>query len=88
MKFIIGAIISVAGICGGCYVGLYLCMYGGLVAIFNAIQSGTGSDFALGVFRLVCTGPSIALLGWIPFLLGLAIMGAKTSSSYKFRNYR
>ena len=82
MKFLIGSIITLAGLCSGMYFGLYLCFYGGLVAGFDAIQSGNGPDFACAVLRFICTGPLTAILGWIPVILGLAIMGGSTKASF------
>lgn len=58
------------GILGGLYVGIWLCMAGGIIQFIHGLQAVpvAASDVAWGIVRFL-----IAPVGWLVFLFGVAI---------------
>ena len=63
MKLAIGLLMVVGGVILGAYVGLYLCLYGGIVQIVQSIVAPQVDAFgvATGIVRVFITG----VAGWL-----------------------
>lgn len=84
-RIIVGCIFCLGAVFIGLYVGLYLCLFGGIVQtgteVMHAInhEDISVSDAAFGIVRVMAAG----LCGWISFMLGLSIgVGFVTSGTY------
>ena len=73
MLKILAVLIIVAGILGGLYLGLWVCLVGGIVQIIDTIQHTPveARTVAIGVLRVLCTG----LVTWLTILLSTFIGG-------------
>lgn len=71
VRYIIAAILFLAGIALALYLGLYVCLYGGIVQGINGVTSNpiSATDIALGIVRVCCTG----LVGWGTFFLTMSV---------------
>jgi hypothetical protein len=81
LSLIIGIILFIAAILGGLYVGLWLCLVGGIVQIIEGAKATpiVAMDIAVGILRVVCT----ALAGWGTFFVGAFISGVFISAGNK-----
>lgn len=82
-RIIVGFIFCLGAVFIGLYVGLYLCLFGGIkqaggevVQLISNFDKNVENDapvsvgdFALGVMRIVAAG----LCGWISFMVGLSV---------------
>ena len=67
---VVGAVISIlAGVLGGLFVAVYLCLYGGIVQIIHGVSVSPlgASDIAIGAVRVLATG----FCGWLTFVVCL-----------------
>ncbi len=82
-KLILGIIFLIGAVLGGLYVGLWLCLVGGIVQIIEGAKATpiASMDIALGVLRFFCT----ALAGWGTFFIGVFISGAFLNSASRRR---
>jgi ABC-type dipeptide/oligopeptide/nickel transport system permease subunit len=56
IKLIIGIVLILFGIALGGFLGLYFCLYGGIVQVINGIKdSWNAIPIAIGVARVLCT---------------------------------
>ena len=70
MTKISGLILIIIGILGGLFVGIWLCLIGGIVQVIGGITNPEGiqaSAIAIGIARIVCTG----LAGWLTAILAI-----------------
>lgn len=59
IKTVLGVIVSAVLII---YVGLYLCLFGGIVQVIDGIKAGwIAKDIAFGVIRIICTSFVVSL---------------------------
>ena len=66
MTKLLGVILILLGIALGGYVGLYLCLYGGIVQIIDGVKNSFDAmPIAIGLVRVLCT----SLAGWVSALL-------------------
>ena len=63
IKTILSAVIVIAGLCLGAYVGLWLCFVGGIIQVVEAckVTPIEASEIAIGLLRVVMTG----FVGWV-----------------------
>ncbi len=71
VSFLFGVLFVLLGIGLFCYVGLYLCLFGGVMSIIEGAKQDpvSSSMVAWGIVRAVCTtfaGGLAALVGYIP----------------------
>lgn len=73
-KLCIGILLAIAAVAGGLYVGIWLCLVGGIVQVIEGAKATPVSsmDVALGVVRFMFAG----LSGVLTFLFTGAIAGA------------
>jgi hypothetical protein len=85
LSLIFGILLFIAAILGGLYVGLWLCLVGGIVQIIEGAKATpiSSMDIALGVLRFFCT----ALAGWGTFILGALISGIFIKASERPRRW-
>jgi hypothetical protein len=76
MKVIIGLLCILAGLAIGAYLGLWLCLVGGIIQIIEAAKATPIESFgiAVGVLRCLVTGIVFWLGALIPIGFGVAIM--------------
>ena len=68
MKRIIGAVMILAGIALGFYIGFWVCFIGGIVQLINEIKSPeavVAMNIALGIVKIVFAG----VAGWVSALV-------------------
>ena len=68
MKGLIGITLIGLGITVGLYVGIWLCLIGGIVQIIEQIKNPAGIEamqIAIGIARIVCAG----LAGWVSAMI-------------------
>lgn len=84
MRTLIGILLLIAAVLGGLYVGLYLCLFGGIMQVIEGIKANptSGVDVACGIVRIVCT----SLAGWATFAVG-ALISAAFMSAGRFRRW-
>jgi len=85
---LLGLLLVVAGIAAGLYVGVYLCLVGGIVDIVEQFKAPEmeGMAIAWGVVKIVFAGAA----GWLSaLLLVIPGFGMLSSSSYgsRFGNF-
>jgi len=63
MKLTIGVLMIIGGVVLGAYVGLYLCLFGGVVQIVQSITAPAvdAVGVAVGIVRVLVTG----VAGWL-----------------------
>jgi hypothetical protein len=78
MRKFIGALLILAGIALGLYVGGYLLFIGGIVQAFTALTVApiSAMGLAVGVFKVACA----AFVGWLIFWVCTIISGAFLAS--------
>lgn len=77
---VLGVIVRIAGIPTALFVGLWLCLVGGVVQIVNGITPTVNSmDIGIGVLRIIATAPA----GWATFYLTWIIGGIIIGSSHR-----
>ena len=71
MSKAIGAILILAGIAGGLYLGIWVCFIGGIVDFINGLRSNPmdAMKIAIGLVKFF----SASLVGWLSFLVCSAI---------------
>ncbi len=77
MKFWIGLFLVVIGILTALFVGVWLCLIGGIVQIINEIKGPEAVEalkIGIGVARIVCAGISGALTFICFYIPGMALM--------------
>lgn len=67
MKKAVGIFLIVLGVTVGLFLGLYVCLYGGIIQIISAIQAAplSAKGIAVGVIRIVLAG----FAGWMSMLI-------------------
>ena len=65
LKTLLGIIIILAGIFLGLWLGLYICLWGGVLSIISAVKAGTFLTFLWGVVKIMFAG----IVGWGSFLI-------------------
>lgn len=75
MKLVFGVGLIIAGIAFGVYVGLWLCLVGGIIQIVGAFQASpvVGMDIALGIIRILFAGAAGGLSAFVAVIPGMAI---------------
>ena len=68
---VVGIIFCLAAICGGLYLGLWICLVGGVVDVVNGFQATPIEALKVGIGVLKFFSSSI--VGWITFVLGISI---------------
>lgn len=73
MKYLVGMIFILGGVCLGLYLGLWLCFIGGIVQLVEACKADPVSAFgiAFGFVRIVIA----SFVGWFSFIVCSAIGG-------------
>lgn len=77
MKGWVGIILIIVGVLCGLFVGIWLCLIGGIVQIIKQIQNPEGVEaikVAIGIARIVCTGFAGWLSASIFILPGVALI--------------
>ena len=67
MKYIVGILIIIGGVALGLYLGIYVCLYGGVVMLIEGCKQNpiSAGDIAFGIIRILAT----SLVGWGSFFL-------------------
>lgn len=87
--FTLGVLAIVAGIALGLYVGLWVCLAGGIIQIIEACKQAdiSATAIAFGVVRIVCA----ALAGWLTaifcWFISAVCFGAAESAKFKKHGY-
>jgi len=80
MKALFGLLLILGGIALGLYVGLYLCIYGGIMNLvdvfntFNTTQVLNGAGLAIGVIKIMCAGVCGALSAYVLIIPGVTLI--------------
>lgn len=76
MKDIIGLLLIIGGIVLGLYMGVYVCFFGGIVQIIEAVNVTpiVTVDLAWGIVRLCCSGIAGSLAASVLILPGMDIL--------------
>ena len=79
MQKIIGVLIIVAGVIAGLYLGLWLCLVGGVIQIVEACKATpiASSGIGIGILKVLCT----SLVTWGTILFCGFIGGAFIATS-------
>ena len=65
MNRIIGVILILMGIALGCFLGLYVCLFGGVMQLINGIKdSFNAMPIAVGLIRILIA----SVVGWVSAL--------------------
>lgn len=66
--FILGLVVCVLSVVFGLWMGLYVCLYGGVVSIITGFAADPWivGMIAWGVVKFLCTG----VVGWLSFAFG------------------
>ena len=66
MNKIIGLILVALGIAMGAFLGLYICLYGGIMQVVDGIKASfDASQIAMGIVRILIT----SIVGWVSALI-------------------
>lgn len=78
MKTTVGILLVIAGVAFGVYVGLWLCLIGGVVQIIQSVQGSSVDAWgvAFGIARVLCTGIAGTLTAFVAVLPGWAMLEA------------
>ena len=76
MKQAVGMLMILAGIALGLYVGLWLCLIGGIVQIINAVKAPevNALDVAFGICRIILTSFAGSISAMLLIIPGFAIV--------------
>ena len=75
MSKLIGIILILFGIVLGGFLGLYLCLYGGIVQVINGIKdSWSAVPIAIGVARILCTNLVSGVSALVLIIPGWALL--------------
>lgn len=76
MKLALGILLVIAGIAFGAYVGIWLCLIGGIVQIIDSakLTPVDALGVALGIARVLCTGLAGTLTAVVAVLPGLGML--------------
>lgn len=78
MRNVLGVLLMVAGVLFGVYVGVWLCLVGGIVQIVQSVQ-GSSVDalgIAFGIVRVLGTGFAGGITAVVAVIPGYAMMKA------------
>lgn len=78
MRNAIGILLMVAGVAFGVYVGLWLCLIGGIVQIIDSAKLTPVDSWgvAFGIARVLCTGVAGTLTAVVAVFPGFAMLKA------------
>lgn len=76
MKVLCGIVLVLLGLAVGLYVGLWLCLAGGIIQIVNALQVSPidGTGIAVGVIRIICSSLAGGFAALVCLLPGMALL--------------
>lgn len=80
MKLLLGVLMILGGIALGLYVGLYVCIYGGIMNLvdvfntFNTTQVLNGGGLAIGLIKIMCAGMCGALSAYTLVIPGSVLI--------------
>lgn len=76
MKAFLGIVLIIAGAALAAYVGVWLCLIGGIVQVIEGIKANPvdAMDIAIGVARFLCTGLAGGLTALVAIFPGYAML--------------
>lgn len=75
MRNALGILLMVAGVAFGVYVGVWLCLIGGIVQIIQSVQGTVDAwGVAIGIARVLCTGLAGTLTAVVAVFPGYAML--------------
>lgn len=77
-KLILGVLLIVAGIGLALYVGVWLCLIGGIVQVIDGIKAAPTDalDIAIGIARVLCAGLAGVLTAVVAIFPGFALLSS------------
>lgn len=77
-KLILGVLLIVAGIAAALYVGVWLCLIGGIVQFIEAVKATPvpALDVAMGIARVLCAGLAGVLTAVVAIFPGFALLSS------------
>lgn len=70
----VGIVIILAGIAIGIYLGLYICLWGGVLTIIDAVGTGAFLTFIWGVLKIMFAGAVGWGSFWICTVIGMVLL--------------
>jgi hypothetical protein len=73
---LLGILLIIVGVALGAFLGLYLCLFGGIIQIIEGAKATPigSSDVAFGIVRVLLTSVAFWLGAFFPIGLGVAIL--------------